>query len=350
MLEKFSILDFEIGGSRTFIIAEAGVNHNGEIDLAKELINEAKKANADAIKFQTFITEELVTSYAPKAEYQKKNTSNDENQFKMIKKLELSFETFRELKNHADNQDILFLSTPFDLPSVEFLANLGVPAFKVGSGDMNNTIMLERIVAEKKPILLSTGMASLDEISEIFSFLVENGVNELLLFHCTTNYPASIDSLNLKAISALQKLFNVPIGFSDHSLGIEAPKLAVALGAKAIEKHFTLNKNLAGPDHKASVEPEELREMVNEIRITERMLGSPNVIVNEVEKKTRIVARKSIVANRDISRSTIISREDLTVKRPGDGIPPKNIDLIIGKIAKKDIQKNDQISWENLDD
>lgn len=348
MQQKFVIKNFEIGGFRTFVIAEAGVNHNGDIDLAKELIHEAKNANADAIKFQTFIAEELVTDYAPKAEYQKKTTSKDESQFKMIKALELSFESFIELKNHAESQKILFLSTPFDEPSVRFLADLAVPAFKVGSGDMNNILLLELIINQKKPILLSTGMATFDEISDIYQFLEQKGVRELLLFHCTTEYPAPFDSLNLRVISHLKTLFNVPIGYSDHSQGIEVPKLAVTAGANAIEKHFTLNTNLPGPDHKASIEPEEFKEMVETIRFTEKILGASEKKITEVEKQNRIVARKSIVAKRDIPKSATLTLEDLTLKRPGDGLPPTIINQVIGKRAKKTIPKDKQIRWEIL--
>ncbi|MHA2246027.1 MAG: N-acetylneuraminate synthase family protein [Candidatus Hodarchaeales archaeon] len=341
MQQKFSIQGFEIGGSRTFIIAEAGVNHNGDIDLARELIAEAKKVKVDAIKFQTFIAEELVTTYAPKAEYQKKTTTSNESQFDMIKKLELSFDSFLELQNYALAKKLLFLSTPFDHQSVEYLIKLKIPAYKVGSGDMNNILLLESIIKEKKPILLSTGMATIEEISEIYQFLEKKGVTELLLFHCTTNYPAPFDSLNLRVISTLKRLFKVPIGYSDHSIGIKVPKLAVAVGANAIEKHF---------DHKASIEPEELKEMVESIRFTEKILGVSEKKINEIEMQNRVVARKSIVAVRDIPENTIISNDDLSVKRPGDGIPPKFITQFIGKKTNKLISKNVQLEWDMVND
>ncbi len=349
LLQRFKIQDIEVGGPRTFIIAEAGVNHNGDIDLAKELIDEAVKTEVDAIKFQTFVTEELVTDYAPKADYQQETTTNDESQYEMIKKLELSFEAFKELKIHAENQNLLFISTPFDVQSVEYLIKLKVPAFKVGSGDMNNIILLERITKEKKPILLSTGMATLDEISEIFHFLEQQGVRELLLFHCVTNYPAPYSSLNLRVISTLKRLFDVPIGFSDHSLGIRIPELAVASGACAIEKHFTLDKTLPGPDHKASLEPEELKEMVKRIRFTDEVLGSSEKIINAQERQIRIAARKSIVAIKDIPEGAILTQDDLGVKRPGNGISPLFLNKIIGKKTKQIIQKDRQFSWEMLD-
>jgi N-acetylneuraminate synthase len=350
VLQKFFIETFEIGGSRTFIIAEGGVNHNGDIDLAKELIDEAVKAQVDAIKFQTFVTEDLVTKYAPKAEYQIIKTNKDESQFDMIKKLELSFDSFRELKKYAEKKGILFLSTPFDPQSVEFLINLGVAAFKVGSGDMNNILMLERITETNKPILLSTGMATLDEISDIYDFLKQRKVTKLLLFHCVTNYPAPFNTLNLKIIGALNSKFNIPVGFSDHSTGIIVPQLAVAGGAKAIEKHFTLDKDLPGPDHQSSLEPEELKSMVETIRFTEEILGSPDKVISKIEKRNRIVARKSIVAIRNIPEGTILSQKDLGVKRPGDGLSPLYISQILGKKARKEIQKNKQISWELLEE
>ncbi|MHA2174301.1 MAG: N-acetylneuraminate synthase [Candidatus Hodarchaeales archaeon] len=348
MLEKFFIEDFEIGGDRTFIIAEGGVNHNGNIDIAKSLIDEAVKSKADAIKFQTFVTEELVTNYAPKAKYQENNTAQNESQYEMIKKLELPFEAFQELKNYADNRGILFFSTPFDLKSVEFLSKTNLPAFKVGSGDMNNVLLLERIASEKKPILLSTGMATLEEIKIIFDFLKQEGVTKLLLFHCITSYPAPTSILNLNIISTLKKMFNVPIGYSDHSIGIEIPQLAVAVGAKAIEKHFTLDKNLPGPDHKASLEPEELKEMVNGIRFTEKVLGSSKKQIYEVERQNRVVARKSIVAMRNIPKGAILSKEDLGVKRPGDGLRPIKIFQLIGKKTKVSIDKDVQLRMDML--
>jgi N-acetylneuraminate synthase len=350
VLQQFSIRGFEIGGKRTFIIAEAGVNHNGDIDLAKELIIEAKKANVDAIKFQIFIAEELVTVYAPKAEYQKNLTSKTESQFDMIKNLELSFEEFKELQKYALHQRILFLATPFDLQSVNFLAEQNIPAFKVSSGDMNNLIILDRIIEEEKPLLLSTGMASIDEISETYQFLIRKGVKKLLLFHCVTDYPASFNSLNLRMISTLKQKFKVPIGYSDHSTGITAPRLAVAAGANAIEKHFTLNKEFHGPDHKASLEPEELIEMVASIRLTEEILGSPDKKLTEAEIKNRVVARKSIVAARDLQKGKSITIDDISVKRPGDGIPPTDIDRVLGKTLKTDIKKNKKFTWEDLSD
>ncbi|PWI48974.1 N-acetylneuraminate synthase [Candidatus Heimdallarchaeota archaeon B3_Heim] len=337
-----------MGGDRTFIIAEGGVNHNGNIDIAKDLIDEAVKSKVDAIKFQTFVTEELVTSYAPKAKYQEINTAKNESQYEMIKKLELSFESFQELKSYADNKGILFFSTPFDLKSAEFLSKISLPAFKVGSGDMNNVLLLERIAFEKKPILLSTGMATLEEITEIFEFLKQERVIKLLLFHCITSYPASVSKLNLNIISTLKNLFNVPIGYSDHSIGIEIPQLAVAAGAKAIEKHFTLDKNLPGPDHKASLEPEELKEMVNRIRFTEKVLGSSTKQIDEVEKQNRVVARKSIVAMRNIPKGAILSKEDLGVKRPGNGLPPVKILHLIGKETKVSIDKDVQLRLDML--
>ena len=265
-----------VGGNHSvFIIAEAGVNHNGDIHLAKELVDVTAEAGADAVKFQTFITEEIVTRHAEKADYQKQNTgSKKESQFEMLKKLELSFENFRELKIYCDAKGIMFLSTPFDQKSIDFLDELGVPAFKIASGEINNYPLLNYVAAKRKPIILSTGMSTLAEVERAVELLFRTHHSKVALLHCTSDYPAKIEDVNLKAMRTLYQAFYLPVGLSDHTPGIEVALAAVAMGASIIEKHFTTDKSLAGPDHKASLRPLELKALVKAIRNIEKALGS----------------------------------------------------------------------------
>ena len=256
-----------------FIIAEAGVNHNGDINLAKQLINAAVEAGADAVKFQTFHADNVVTRDAEKAEYQKSTTSSDESQYDMIKKLELPDDAFRELSDYANDKGIIFLSTPFDEESVDLLDDIGVPAFKIPSGEITNFPLLKKIAEKHRPIILSTGMATLGEVEEAFLYLKEMGSKDVILLHCTTSYPAPFDSVNLRAMDTLQCAFKVPVGYSDHTEGLTIPIAAVAMGARVIEKHFTIDRTLQGPDHQASIEPHELMAMVKGIRDVERALG-----------------------------------------------------------------------------
>jgi len=270
MKKKIKIANKLIGnGEPVFIIAEAGVNHNGNINLAKKLIDIAKKAGADAVKFQTWLTEEIVTKDAEGAEYQMKTANAKETQYEMLKKLELSQNDFRELKKYADKKKIIFLSTPDEEKSADFLFKLDVPAFKIGSGEVTNLPYLKHIAKKKKPIILSTGTATLNEVKEAVNTIKKAGNDKIVLLHCTTNYPCPLEEVNLRAMSTLKKEFALPVGHSDHTLGIIVPIMATTLGATVIEKHFTLDKNLPGPDHKASLEPNELREMVKIIRDTE---------------------------------------------------------------------------------
>lgn len=335
-------------GSPCFVIAEAGVNHNGDIRLAKKLIDAAVKAGADAVKFQTFHTEEVVTKTAEKAQYQKETTNPEESQFEMIKRLELSDKSFKELFGYAQKKGIIFLSTPFDRASVDLLDRLGVPAFKVGSGEITNFLLLKHIASKRKPIILSTGMSTLDEVAEAVELLRLEGSEEIILLHCVSCYPARVEDTNLKAMETLRREFNLPVGLSDHTTDIYVPVAAVALGACIIEKHFTLDKELPGPDHKASLEPAELKEMVKAIRSIEKALGDGVKRPTEAEEEVKRVARRSIVARVSIPAGAIITHDMLDIKRPGTGIEPKNLNLIIGKRTKKEIKSGELITLTSL--
>jgi len=330
-----------------FIIAEAGVNHNGNLDLAKKLIDTAKDAGADAVKFQTFKAENMVTKHVEMAEYQKRNTKKEESQFEMIKKLELRYEDFEELKNYCDKKGIMFLSTPHSPDAINFLESL-VPVYKVGSGDLTNLPFLEKLAEKRKPIILSTGMATLDEIEEAVETVKNNGCSEIVLLQCVTSYPARIEDINLRAIQTLKQAFQLPVGFSDHTLSVVIPAAAVAMGACVIEKHFTLDKNLLGPDHKASLEPKELKEMIKNIREAEKAMGDGIKRPTAEEEEIKKIVRKSIVAKVDILERSTITRDMLEIKRPGTGIPPKYIDMIVGKKAKEDIYKDEIIRFDKL--
>lgn len=327
----------------TFIIAEAGVNHNGSLEMAKRLIDEAKKAGVDCVKFQTFKSELLVTDDAPLADYQADNIKNSNNQLDMLKKLELSYSEFEDLYDYCNQKDIMFLSTPFDVESAEFLNNLNMKIWKIPSGEITNLPLLEYIGSRNSKILLSTGMSDDDEVAAAIDILNSVGKNEIVLLHCTTEYPAPYDSVNLKAMLTLRDRFNLPIGYSDHTLGNEVAVAAVAMGASVIEKHFTLDKTLDGPDHKASLEPDELAGLVRVIRHIDVALGDGIKQVQTIEKKNKLVARKSIVAGRDIRKGEEITREMLAVKRPGTGISPMNLGAVIGTKAIKDFKKNEMI-------
>jgi N,N'-diacetyllegionaminate synthase len=331
-----------------FIIAEAGVNHNGDVNLAKRLVDVAKEAGADAVKFQTFKAEELVTEAAEKAGYQKETTSSEESQFEMIKKLELSGRNFKEISAYAHRKGIIFLSSAFDKGSADLLDKLGVPAFKVGSGEITNFPLLKHIAKKKKPIILSTGMSTLDEVEEALTIIRNQGAKEIILLHCVTNYPAKVEDTNLRAMETLRQTFKLPVGLSDHTLGITIPIAAVATGACVIEKHFTLDKNLAGPDHKASLEPDELKHMVKSIRDVEKAMGDGIKRPTKEEEKNRKAVRKSIVSRIDIPKGAVITEEMLVIKRPGDGLEAKYMSLIVGKKAKKNIKVEEAISFSKV--
>lgn len=332
-----------------FIIAEAGVNHNGDVNLAKKLIDVAKEAGADAVKFQTFKTEEVVTKNAEKAQYQKEATGAEESQFEMIKNLELTEKDFEELFAYARERDILFLSSPFDKGSVDLLDELGVPAFKIASGEITNFPLLKYIARKKKTIILSTGMSTLGEIEEALEVIRKEGAEEIVLLHCVSCYPAKVEDMNLKAMETLKHAFKLPVGLSDHTVGITTPIVAVALGACVIEKHFTLDKNLPGPDHKASLAPDELKQMVKAIRDVGKALGDGIKKPTKDEEENKKAARRSIVAKVDIPEGAIITKEMLNVKRPGTGIEPKHIEEVSGARAKVDIKRDDRITWSKIE-
>ena len=334
--------------SPCFIIAEAGVNHNGKIELAKKLIDVAADAGVDAVKFQTFVSEEVVSINAPKAEYQKKNTDVSESQLDMIRKLELSKDDHQCLIQYAKKKDILFLSTPFDKSSVDLLVELGVPLMKVSSGEITNHPFLKYVAEKGLPIILSTGMSTLKEVEEAVSVVQGAGCDSLVLLHCVSNYPARIEDCNLRAMETMAGSLKLPVGYSDHTTDIYAPMAAVAMGACVIEKHFTLHKNLPGPDHKASLEPNKLKQMVTAIRSIEKSLGSPIKYPVDSELEVRDVARRSIVAKVDIPRGTKITENMLSFKRPGTGLSPKDLGQVVGLKSKHDIKKDVLISLNDL--
>ncbi|WP_288724833.1 N-acetylneuraminate synthase [uncultured Treponema sp.] len=329
--------------NKTFIIAEAGVNHNGSFELAKKLVDKAVWAGADCIKFQTFNSKNLVSKNAQKAEYQKKTTDSSESQLDMLKKLELSKEEFVELRDYCNQKEIMFLSTPFDLESIDFLASIGVKTWKIPSGEITNYPFLRAIGKRKESVIMSTGMCTLDEVRDTIKVLKDFGTTDITLLHCTTEYPAPYDSVNLNAMLTLQNEFAFKVGYSDHTNGIEIPVAAVAMGATVIEKHFTLDKNMEGPDHKASLEPDELKQMVQSIRNVEAALGDGIKKPSEAEKKNIAIARKSIVAACEIKKGEIFTEENLTAKRPGNGISPMNWAEVLGKIAKRDFSEDELI-------
>lgn len=327
-----------------FIIAEAGVNHNGDINLAKRLIDAAAQSGADAVKFQTFSAELSISKHTQKAAYQKMSTDENETQFEMVKKLELTYDEFRELKEYCDEKKILFLSTPDEIESADFLSDLQ-DIFKIGSAEITNLPLLRHIGALGKKIVLSTGMADMDEIKSALEILTQAGTSRLdiTLLHATTEYPTLMEDVNLKAMVTIGSAFNVNYGYSDHTLGIEVPIAAVAMGAKIIEKHFTLDKSMQGPDHQASLNPQELKEMVKAIRNIETALGNGIKTPTKNELKNIDVCRKSIVARTKISKGDIFSSDNLTIKKPGDGTSPMLWDSVINKRATKDYEKDEQI-------
>src|SRR3989344_2351397 len=330
-----------------FIIAEAGVNHNGSLAMAKKLVDAAKAAGADAIKFQTFKSEDLVTQGAGMAKYQEKNTGKKESQLSMLKKLELKNQDFIALKKYCDKKNIMFLSTAHKKDAVDFLNPL-MPAFKIASGDLTNVPFLQAVAKNKKPMIVSTGMADMKEIQEAVATIIKAGNQKIIVLHCTTNYPCPLKEVNLKAMITMKKKFGLPVGYSDHTEGIWVSVMAAAMGATALEKHFTLDKSLPGPDHKASLEPKGLQEMVDKVREVEKILGSGIKKPTASEKNIALVARKSIVAKKDILKGQKVTGNMLTVKRPGSGIEPKYLNKIIGKYAKEDIKKESLVKWNQV--
>jgi N,N'-diacetyllegionaminate synthase len=347
---KVKIGDRLVGdGEPCFIIAEAGVNHNGSLALAKKMIDIAAGAGADAVKFQTFRAEDVVTAGAAKAAYQKKSTGTAESQLAMIKKLELDKTDFEKLCAYARRKGIMFLSTPFDNGSVDLLEKLGVPAYKIASGEITNFPLLKYIARNNKPIIMSTGMSTTGEIRDALAVIKAGGTQGIILLHCISSYPARIEDTNLRVMETLRQTFKMPVGLSDHSPGITIPIAAAALGACVIEKHFTLDKTLPGPDHQASLEPDELKAMVLAVRDVEKAMGSGKKTLTTGEKGIKKVARRSIVAGQDIPAGTVITAAMLAIKRPGTGIEPRHLEALCGISAKYGFKKDDLITWSGID-
>lgn len=337
-------------GSRrpVFVVAEAGVNHNGDLCLARQLVRAAVRTGADAVKFQTWKTERLVSASAPKATYQSQRTDPGQTQYDFLQKLELDAAAFQEIQAEAREAGILFLSTPDDEESAELLACMDVPAIKIGSGEVTNLPYLEFVAKLGKPVLLSTGMSTLGEVENALMAMRKAGLRDIVLLHCTSSYPAKIEDANLRAVRTLQQAFRIPVGYSDHTVGLEAPLAATALGAVVIEKHLTLDKSLPGPDHAWALSPEEFRAMVSGIRAVEKCLGDGIKRPCEVEKELRAVARRSVVAASNIAAGTRLRRDVLSLKRPGSGISPAYLDVLVGRTARQEIAKDELLRWEKL--
>lgn len=325
------------------VIAEAGVNHNGSFEIAKKMVDAAKEAGADYVKFQTFNPQKLVSKFAEKAEYQKKTTGADETQLQMLQKLTLTEDNFLSLRDYCKNIGIGFISTPFDLDSIAFLEKFEMDFWKVPSGEITNLPYLEAIARTKRKVIMSTGMCDMSEIQDAIDVLEKNGTSDICLLHCNTQYPTPFEHVNLSAMNTIKDALHKEVGYSDHTQGIEVPVAAVAMGATVIEKHFTLDKNMEGPDHKASLDPIELKNMVKSIRIVEKAIGNGVKEPSSSEKANKAVARKSIVASRNIKQGEIFSEENLTSKRPGTGISPMKWYEVIGKVAIRDFSEDEII-------
>ena len=331
-----------------YIIAEAGVNHNGSLEIAKKLVDMAKDCGADAVKFQTFKAEESTSCHAQKAEYQKQNDTTEESQLEMIRKLELPFENFAELKQYCEKKEIDFISTPDGTESLDYLVKLEVPLIKVGSTEVTNTQFLAEIAKSSKPIILSTGMSTLGEIERAINVIESNGNKNITLMHCTTDYPTRIEEVNLNALITLKNAFKVPVGYSDHTEGFEAAIASTAIGAVCIEKHITLDRNMQGPDHKASMPPEEFRKYVQYIRNTEKLLGDGRKKPTSHERDIMPQVRRSILASRPLKKGTILTQDMLCYKRPGYGIAPEYTDILLGRMLKRDMNEEEMIMWEDV--
>ncbi len=333
--------------NKIFIIAEAGVNHNGDLRLAKRLIDAAKSAGADAVKFQTFLAEKLVIAHAPQAAYQRRN-ARDVSQLAMLEKLELSFNAFRELSVYSQRKGIMFLSTPFESESARFLYDIKMPIFKISSGDLNNIPFLIEVARYHRPMIVSTGMSTLAEVGEAVQAILKAGNKKLTLLHCTSNYPTAYEDVNLRAMATLRMAFGFPIGLSDHTPGIEVAVAAVALGAQVIEKHFTLNKEFSGPDHKASLDPSELAALVRAVRHIESAFGDGIKAPRRCEIAVRAVARKSLVVVEKIPAGTALTKRMLAIKRPGTGIEPKDLSKVVGRHLRRAASKDEVLEWRDI--
>ncbi len=336
-------------GSPCLIIAEAGVNHNGSLDMALRLVDAAAEAGADVVKFQTFKSEEVISPAAPKAEYQKQTTGSEESQLEMVRKLELSADSFATLNDHCSKRGVVFMSTPFDFGSVDLLQRLDVPAFKIPSGEVTNLPFLSYIAKQGRPIILSTGMANLAEVEVAVQTLRRSGTTDLVLLHCVSNYPSQPASVNLRAMHTLAEHFGVPTGYSDHTEGTVIPLAAAALGACVIEKHFTLDRTLPGPDHRASLEPAELAAMVRGIRVVEAALGDGRKVPADEELNTAAVARRSLVAACDLAAGTVLSESTVVIRRPGTGLPPSALPQVLGRRLREAVSAGALLSMEMMD-
>ncbi|MGE3609168.1 MAG: N-acetylneuraminate synthase [Bacteriovoracaceae bacterium] len=336
--------------NHVLIIAEAGVNHNGSIELAKELIDIAAEAKVDFVKFQTWITEDIIAKGAPKAEYQVKN-DGDDSQYEMAKRLELSWNDFKELKQYCDQKGVNFLSTAEEFKSLDFLVDdLKIPLIKIGSGELNNTLFLREVGAKRLPVILSTGMATMEEVEIAYKTLKEAGAKEITVLHCTTNYPTAYEEVNLKAMLTIKDKLKVPVGYSDHTLGIEVPVAAVSLGAVVIEKHYTIDKNLPGPDHKASLDPIELKNMVTQIRNIEMAIsGDGRKEPTESEIRIRPNIRKGLYLARDVIAGEVLTKYHFNFKRPVKDIPVDEADFVLGKKVLRDLPKDHALEKKDLD-
>ena len=331
-----------------YLIAEVGVNHNGNMETAKQLIDVACSAGTDAVKFQTFKPEALVTEKAPLAAYQRGNGNAEVSQHDMLAAIQLKYKSHATLQSYCNKKFIEFLSTPFEEESADFLDDLGLPAFKIPSGEITNTPFLEHVARKGKPIILSTGMSSLSEVETAIVSLENSGLSEIIILHCVSQYPAPYAEVNLRAMETLKHAFGYPVGFSDHTEGTEIATAAVSLGACLIEKHFTLCKSMKGPDHKASLEPDELISLVRAIKNVEIAMGHGRKVIMPCEINTAEVARKSIVAKKMITAGDIITSDMLAIKRPGTGTNPSMLHLVLGRRAKFDIAKDEQITMDAL--
>ena len=326
-----------------YIIAEAGVNHNGRLDLALKLCDAAKEAGVDAVKFQTWKTEKIVTKSAAKAAYQEENTGCDQSQFEMLKELELSYTDFEKINDYCKKIGVQFLSTPDEEESLDFLCSMNLPFVKIGSGEVTNIPYLRVIGSKHQKIVISTGMSTLADVEKAYNTLMESGAKEVAMLHCTTNYPCPYEEVNLQAMQTMKAAFKCQVGYSDHTMGIEVPIAAVAMGAEIIEKHFTLDRTMDGPDHQASLEPQELKQMVKSIRNIEQSMGDGIKRPNASEQKNAEVVLKRIIAKEPIKKGDILSENNLTLLRSSDGIPAKFWDLVVNRLARRDYQKDEPI-------